>query len=313
MLVVVRVHLDTDLGGDPDDVCALSMLLGWPDVEVVGITTVLDVEGRRAGCVAEVLRLAGRTEIPVAAGATSTISRPRDVWADTATDARYWRQPLTPRPSPPGAALDLLAASIVAEATVIAIGPYTNLALLETTRPGTLDGVPVVLMGGWFDPPLPGLPQWGPEMDFNVQADVFATRIVAETASVTMVPLPTTLGGHLRARDLPRLRAAGALGELIARQARAHCTAYDMQRLGRDHDGLPDDLLNFQYDPVACATAVGWEGATIETRNVRPTDESARLRFEVHPDGVPTRLLTDFDADQFNQVWLRSIETASSQ
>ena len=42
MLVVVRVHLDTDLGGDPDDVCALSMLLGWPDVEVVGITTVLD-------------------------------------------------------------------------------------------------------------------------------------------------------------------------------------------------------------------------------------------------------------------------------
>jgi hypothetical protein len=36
MLVVVRVHLDTDLGGAPDD--ALSMLLGLPDVEVVGIT-----------------------------------------------------------------------------------------------------------------------------------------------------------------------------------------------------------------------------------------------------------------------------------
>jgi hypothetical protein len=86
-----------------------------------------------------------------------------------------------------------------------------------------------------------------------------------------------------------------------------------MRRLGRDHDGLPDDLLNFQYDPVACATAVGWEGATIETRNVRPTDESARLRFEVHPDGVPTRFLIDFDADQFKQMWLRSIETASSR
>jgi hypothetical protein len=27
MLVVVRVHMDTDLGGDSDDVCALAMLL----------------------------------------------------------------------------------------------------------------------------------------------------------------------------------------------------------------------------------------------------------------------------------------------
>lgn len=35
----VRVHLDTDLGGDPDDACALAMLLGWPNVEIVGITT----------------------------------------------------------------------------------------------------------------------------------------------------------------------------------------------------------------------------------------------------------------------------------
>ena len=46
-----RVHLDTDLGGDPDDGCALAMLLGWPGVEVVGITTTADSDGRRAGYV----------------------------------------------------------------------------------------------------------------------------------------------------------------------------------------------------------------------------------------------------------------------
>ena len=33
----MRIHLDTDLGGDPDDACALAMLLGWPGVELVGI------------------------------------------------------------------------------------------------------------------------------------------------------------------------------------------------------------------------------------------------------------------------------------
>ena len=38
----MRIHLDTDLGGDPDDACALAMLLGWPEVEMVGITTTTD-------------------------------------------------------------------------------------------------------------------------------------------------------------------------------------------------------------------------------------------------------------------------------
>jgi hypothetical protein len=34
----MKVHLDTDIGGDIDDLCALAMLLGWSGVEVVGIT-----------------------------------------------------------------------------------------------------------------------------------------------------------------------------------------------------------------------------------------------------------------------------------
>jgi inosine-uridine nucleoside N-ribohydrolase len=48
----MRIHLDTDLGSDTDDACALVMLLGWPDVEITGITTVADSEGRRAASVA---------------------------------------------------------------------------------------------------------------------------------------------------------------------------------------------------------------------------------------------------------------------
>ena len=56
----MRIHLDTDLGGDPDDACALAMLLGWPGVEVVGVTTTMDPGGRRAGYVGRCLDLAGR-------------------------------------------------------------------------------------------------------------------------------------------------------------------------------------------------------------------------------------------------------------
>jgi purine nucleosidase len=55
-----KVHLDTDLGGDIDDLCALAMLLRWEDVEITGITTVAESGGRRAGYVQHVLELEGR-------------------------------------------------------------------------------------------------------------------------------------------------------------------------------------------------------------------------------------------------------------
>jgi purine nucleosidase len=70
----MRVHVDTDFGGDPDDACAMVMLLGWPDVEIVGITTNLDAGGRRAGCARHFLKLAGREDIPVLAGAGASLT-----------------------------------------------------------------------------------------------------------------------------------------------------------------------------------------------------------------------------------------------
>jgi hypothetical protein len=124
-------------------------------------------------------------------------------------------------PSSPGAAEDLLEKSIREGATVVAIGALTNLALLERKRPGTLKDVPVVAMGGWIEPPAEGLPQWGPERDFNVQCDTEAAQIVAAAADLTLVTLPVTLKAPLREMHLPRLRSSGPLGELLARQSEA--------------------------------------------------------------------------------------------
>lgn len=64
----MKVHLDTDLGGDIDDLCALSMLLRWSgDIHLTGITTVAEAKGRRAGYVQYSLGLEGKNEIPVVA------------------------------------------------------------------------------------------------------------------------------------------------------------------------------------------------------------------------------------------------------
>lgn len=42
----MQIHLDTDLGGDIDDACALAMLLRWPGVDVNAITTSAEEDGR---------------------------------------------------------------------------------------------------------------------------------------------------------------------------------------------------------------------------------------------------------------------------
>jgi purine nucleosidase len=306
----VRIHLDTDLGGDTDDACALAMLLGWPGVEVTGITTVADPGGRRAAYVGHLLRLAGREDIPLAAGAevsSTTLGR-----ADPVDDERHWPAYIAPRTSPPGAALDLLERSLDAGATLVAIGPYTNLALLEITRAGSLARQQVVVMGGWVQPPAPGLPQWGPDMDFNVQWDTRAAEVVATTARLTLVTLPATLNAHLRRADLPRLQAAGPLGQLLARQSQAHGQANQMEQLGREHAGLPDDLLNFHYDPVACALALDWSGATIEDMRLQTKRKHGVLSFQPYPEGRLTRVVVAVDGSAFGETWLSAVEAASS-
>jgi hypothetical protein len=52
-----KFHLDTDLGGYIDDLCALAMVLNWSEVELVAVTTVSDDPGKRAGYAGYALEL----------------------------------------------------------------------------------------------------------------------------------------------------------------------------------------------------------------------------------------------------------------
>jgi purine nucleosidase len=303
----VLVHLDTDFGGDPDDACALALLLAWPDVEVIGVTTTLEHAGGRAGCAAYVLALAGRSDIPVIAGAEETLTGNR--YQSTWGDPRYWPEPVPALPPLPGAATDALATAVDAEATIIAIGGLTNLARLERAHPGVLAGATVVAMGGWVDPLADGLPRWGPERDFNIQCDTRAAEVVAASgADLTLALLPVTAEVHLRGRDLPRLRAAGEVGRLFARQAEVYAQDKDRVALVAGHPALPPDLLNFHWDPVAAGVAVGWPGATVEEAHLRPEFVGDALAFVRDEAGPAIRILVAVDADAFSETWLEAVD-----
>lgn len=301
------VHLDTDFGGDPDDACALALLLAWPDVEVIGVTTTLEHVGARAGCAAYLLALAERSDIPVVAGAEETLTGNR--YESTWRDERYWPEPVPALPPVPGAATDALATAVDARATIIAIGGLTNLAQLELAHPGALAGAAVFAMGGWVDPLAEGLPRWGPERDFNIQCDTRAAEVVAASgADLTLALLPVTAEVHLRGRDLPRLRAAGEVGRLLARQAEVYARDKDRGALVAAHEALPADLLNFHWDPVAAAVAVGWPGAIVEEAHLRPEFVGDALAFVRDETGPAIRILAAVDADAFAETWLHAVE-----
>jgi len=306
----VKLHLDTDIGGDLDNLCALAFLLSWPDVEITGVTTVLEDGGKRAGYARYVLNLAGRSDVQVAAGSEASLPCFRARYG-LPPEERYWPEPIVAAPGPLDAALDLLEQSVEQGATILRIGPYTNLSLLERRRPGILAQATLCLMGGSIQPIPAGFPEWDFTFDFNVQANVGAARHVLESASpdqTTLVPLEATVQTALRRADLPTLREASPLGELIAHQAEAFVQdqRYDEQ-YGRICAGLPDDIVNFQHDPLACAVAVGWDGVTVETLPLVPVEEDGWLRMRIDPRGRPLHVVTTVEPIQFNAHWLRTV------
>lgn len=305
---MVKIHLDTDIGGDVDDLCALAMLLRWPGVDITGITTTAEENGRRAGYVRYVLALENCSHIPVAAGADVAFGGYR-YELGYPPEVEYWPEPIPPAPGPVDNALALLRQSIEQNAIIVGIGPYTNLRLLDQQHPGILQRAQLVLMGGYVSPPRAGFPAWDHEMDFNVQVDVASAVHVLENADPLLVPLNMTVETAIRRAYLGKLEKSGPMGQLIARQVRIHGEAWENERRhGRPWCNTPDDLLNFQHDPLTCAIALQWNtGVTVERVPLRVDVNDGWVRMSVDESGKPTRLVTQIDGAAFNEFWLRTI------
>jgi purine nucleosidase len=308
---VLKLHIDTDLGGDIDDLCALAMVLNWPDAELVAVTTVAEHQGQRAGYARYVLGLAGREDIPVAAGADVSLDCYRS-WQGLLDEDVYWPEPIPPAPTSLDQALTLLERSIEQGAIIVAIGPYTNLALLEKRSPGILSRARLYLMGGYVFPPREGFPPWGNDIDFNVQIDVQSAHDVIKHSSPTFVPLAVTVETWLRRAYLARLRQSGPLAQLIARQAEAFARDENYEaQYGQTCKGLPQDILNFQHDPLTCAIALGWdEGVEISEVLLKSEIEDGWLCQRVDDSGKPTRIVTRVNGGKFSEFWFNTIVRA---
>jgi len=211
--------IDCDPG--VDDAIAILLALASPEVELLALTTVagnlpLETTTRNA---LRVLALAGREDVPVAAGA----SRPLVVRRDRDAAVVHGADGLGGAPVPessaavvPMHAVDLLAEIIERsdEPVLLApVGPLTNIALLAALRPELLPGIGrVSIMGGGE-----GTGNVTPAAEFNIWFDPeSAARAFDSGLDITMVGLNVTRASMLFDADVDRIRSAGHIGAVAA-------------------------------------------------------------------------------------------------
>jgi inosine-uridine nucleoside N-ribohydrolase len=207
-----RVILDCDPGHD--DAIALLLALASPEVELLGVTTVAGnqtLEKTTANAI-RVLDFAGRDDVAVAAGADRPFLREPFVAAyvhgETGLDGPELpppqRQPIDQH------AVDFLAER-VSGATLVAVGPLTNVALLFVRYPEARPDR-IVVMGGSI-----GLGNVTPAAEFNIWADPeAAARVFTSGIELTMIGLDVTHEALLMTEDAERLRASGRTGRMVA-------------------------------------------------------------------------------------------------
>jgi pyrimidine-specific ribonucleoside hydrolase len=216
----VPLVIDTDPG--IDDALAILLALASPEVDLRLVTTVhgnVEVSQTTENAL-RVLHLAGRSDVPVAAGAAASLVHPQPERAGHVHGAaglggvELPPSPAAADPRPAVVALADLLTSSPGPVTVAAVGPLTNLALLLRVFPEAAAriGRLVVMGGAAFRPG-----NVTPAAEFNVWADPEAAQVVFSSAVPTvMVGLDVTMPTVLGEEDIARFAAAGPIGAQAA-------------------------------------------------------------------------------------------------
>jgi purine nucleosidase len=250
----------------------------------------------------ELLAVLGRSEVPVARGASSPLNpalRHPD-WPDRHSAGASSGQP---------AAAQLVQRVMAepGELTIVAIGPLTNLALALLMEPRVARAVrEIVVMGGVYLEQtnvarMPG--------EYNFWCDPDAAQVVLDSgAPLRLVGLDVTRRVRLTRDDATRLAGGGAFGRL----ASEHTLAWiDYQESVKPGEALEQGSCAL-HDPLAVAVVarpglVRWREAHVAvetagrvTRGVAVAD----LLMWADPPAANCRIATAVDAEGFRDLFL---------
>ena len=240
---MIPVLLDCDPG--QDDAIALLLAIASPELELLGVSTVAGNQtlDKVTANAIRVLELAGRGDVPVAAGADRPLAGKLVVAADAHGETGLDGPDLPPPRARPleQEATDFLAGRIVASdtpVTLVSTGPLTNVArLLDEHADAAAALGRIVLMGGAI-----AEGNQTASAEFNVWVDPeAAARVFSSGLDVTMVGLDVTNRAVLTPEHADLLRRGGRICKAVAAMLDFYGCYYDeAYRLGGCpvHDAL---------------------------------------------------------------------------
>jgi inosine-uridine nucleoside N-ribohydrolase len=288
----IPILLDTDIGTDVDDAFALALILASPELDLRGVTTVGSEPRTRALIVCRFLAAAGRSGLPVAAGAPPQPAEEIEKqgrYAKTARDGRSrMSQPVKET------AVDFLHQQLKArpgELTLLTIGPLTNIARLLRDHPDSKPWIKrIVMMGGSVRVGYNG--KAPPEIEWNIRCDIPAAQVVF-TSGIPLVVAPLDATTMLKLEEPLRRRFFQAKSPLTT----------EVQELYR----LWGEKTPTLYDPVAVALCFEEGFCTMED-----------MRLEVDAKGMTravkgeanARVATAIGRDEFLKWYVRRLTAA---
>jgi inosine-uridine nucleoside N-ribohydrolase len=245
-----RIIIDTDPG--VDDAIAIFLALRSPELKVEAITPVcgnVPLELTLPNAL-RLVEIAGRTDIPVAAGASHPLIRrlvtARYAHGNNGLGGVDFPAPTTkPARETANEIISRIIRESPGEITIVALGPLTNLATVLRTDPeiaGMIRGI--ALMGG----SLSG-GNITPSAEFNFYVDPEAARIVFDShIPLTMVGLDVTRKVLLREDHVQQLEAVkNPVSQAVGRIMRA---TIERLRTGRDAPAVA------MHDPLTVASLI---------------------------------------------------------
>ena len=247
-----RIIIDTDIGTDVDDAMAVALAALSPELKIEGITTVYGDVDLRSKMAVKILHMLGRYDIPVMSGSKDVLLRNRPMWwlgheGDgllTAVDDNLEYDKRN--------AIDFIIDMVMSnpgEITLIAIGPFTNLAIAIAKEPAVAQNVKdIIIMGG-----SARLGHNASELEYidhNTSCDPeSAALLFASKAPITMCGYDVTRQVLMWEKDVERLEKTGdALNISLAKMVRKWFEWWK-----RDFTAMNDPLcIAMAFDPTFC-------------------------------------------------------------
>lgn len=302
-----KIILDTDIGDDIDDALALGLILGCPEVELVGVTTVFSNVVARARQARSVLACAGGkfAAIPVCAGCGGSMaSRPlhnlKDYLEDRLPNQDSSCLPETElHPLDKRHGVDFLVEKLMAGDVIpVTIGAMTNLAMALVKDWRLSRKIPRILaMAGEFRRPM---------AEWNIKGDPEAARIVFSSGiPIDVIPWEVGMQATFGQDHLDRLNASPKP------MARRLALAIDAWQRAHGVNGEKTKPMPHLFDPMTIATFIRpdlctWKRGTIHVE-LQGQETYGYTTFQEDVNGLH-KVAWDVRRDEALGFWFDRIE-----